>query len=66
MQMLAYPDHQARRWEPKRLRLRLFSTPASIARHARRQRLHLPSRHPWTSLILQGLHRIAAVAAAPT
>src|SRR3954454_21224189 len=25
MQTLALPEHQARRWEPKRLRLRLFS-----------------------------------------
>ena len=33
--LLALPDHQARRWEPKRLRLRLFQTPAVLARHAR-------------------------------
>ena len=65
MQMLAYPDHQARRWEPKRLRLRLFSAPGSIARHARQNRLHLPRRHPWTVLALQGLKRLA-VLAAPT
>ena len=63
--MLAYPDHQARRWEPKRLRLRLFSAPGSIARHARQNRLHLPRRHPWTVLALQGLKRLA-VLAAPT
>jgi hypothetical protein len=37
-QMLAYTEHPARRWEPKRLRLRLFSTPAQIARHARPDR----------------------------
>ena len=63
MQMLAYPEHAARRWEPKRLRLRLLSAPGSLARHTRRQRLHLPTRHPWTELILQGLSRLAAVAA---
>jgi hypothetical protein len=28
-QMLALTDHPARRWEPKRLRLRLFSSPAA-------------------------------------
>jgi len=32
MQMLALNGHQARRWEPKRLRLRLFTLPATIAR----------------------------------
>ena len=57
MQMLAYPEHAARRWEPKRLRLRLLSAPGSLARHARRQRLHLPTRHPWTELILHLPHR---------
>src|SRR5664280_2015794 len=41
MQMLALNGHQARRWEPKRLRLRLFTLPASIARTGRQVRLHL-------------------------
>jgi len=36
MQMLALNDHDARRWEPKRLRLRLFMIPATIARTGRR------------------------------
>ena len=31
MQMLALHDHDARRWEPKRLRLRLFIIPATLA-----------------------------------
>jgi hypothetical protein len=35
MQMLALNGHQARRWEPKRLRLRLFTLPATIARTGR-------------------------------
>lgn len=38
MGLLAHPDEQARRWEPKRLRLRLFTIPAAITRlraHAR-------------------------------
>jgi hypothetical protein len=58
MQMLAYPTANVRRWEPKRLRLRLFSAPGSVARHARRQRLHLPAPHPWTGLILAGMSRL--------
>ena len=34
-------DHDARRWEPKRLRLRLFTVPAALARTGRRVLLHL-------------------------
>ena len=40
MQMLALNGHAARRWEPKRLRLRLFTLPATIARTGRQVRLH--------------------------
>ncbi len=42
-QLLALPDQPARRWEPKRLRHRLFS----LVRHARQTVLHLaaPGRH---------------------
>ena len=36
MQILALTDHPARRWEPKRLRLRLFTIPATLARTGRR------------------------------
>ncbi|MEZ3162267.1 IS1380 family transposase, partial [Microbacterium sp. BWT-B31] len=39
--MLAHPLHEARRWEPKRLRYRLFTIPATLARHGRRITLHL-------------------------
>ena len=41
MGMLALTSHDARRWEPKRLRLRLFTIPATIARTARQTILHL-------------------------
>ena len=33
--LLAHPLHEARRWEPKRLRHRLFTIPATLARHGR-------------------------------
>lgn len=56
--MLGYPEHAARRWEPIRLRLRLFSAPGSLARHPRRNWLHPPARNPWTVLILAGLRRL--------
>ena len=60
-QLLAYTEHPARRWEPKRLRLRLFSLPAQIARHARRTMLHLPAHSPWSTLLCDGLTRLRAL-----
>lgn len=51
MQMLALTSCDARRWEPKRLRLRLFSIAGHIARHARKTRLRLSERAPWSGLI---------------
>ncbi|MGB9306679.1 MAG: IS1380 family transposase [Mycobacterium sp.] len=58
LQMLALHDHPARRWEPKRLRLRLFSIAARITRHARRTRLRLCAHAPWTDLLLTALTRL--------
>jgi Transposase DDE domain group 1 len=59
-QTLALHDHEARRWEPKTLRLRLFSTAGRIARHARRTRLHLARHAPWTGLLTTALDRLQA------
>jgi hypothetical protein len=53
-QMLGYPTHPARRWEPKRLRLRLFATAAALATHARQRLAHFAADHPWTGLVLVG------------
>ena len=39
--MLALAGHEARRWEPKRLRYRLYTIPATLARRARRVVVHL-------------------------
>ena len=61
-QILAFPQHAARRWEPKRLRLRLFSLPAQLARHARRLVLHLPTPAPWADLVLDGVTALRALA----
>jgi hypothetical protein len=58
MQMLALADHPARRWEPKRLRLRLFSAAARLARHARRTRLRFARHWPCTDLIVTALARL--------
>jgi len=48
--MLALTE-TARRWEPKRLRLRLFSVAGRLARGGRRLRLRLAARWPWASEI---------------
>lgn len=34
--LLAFPDHEIRRWEPKKLRMHVYAVPATIARTARR------------------------------
>ena len=54
MQTLALTGHDARRWEPKRLRLRLLSIPARRARTGRRRLLHLAATPPFTALVRQG------------
>ncbi|MCP2278397.1 IS1380 family transposase [Nocardia amikacinitolerans] len=58
LQTIALGDHPARRWEPKTLRLQLFSLPARLARHARRTHLRLPRHTPHTSLLLTALERL--------
>lgn len=61
--MLGFTDHEARRWEPKRLRLRIFSIAGKIATHARRTRLTLSADAPWAELIITALARLAALPA---
>ena len=58
MGMLALTSHDARRWEPKRLRLRLFTIPAAIARTARRTTLHLSDRAPWAGVAVDAISRL--------
>jgi len=62
LQMLALHDSDARRWEPKRLRLRLFSAAARLTTSGRRTRLHLSAAGAWTSLITQAVTRLRALA----
>jgi hypothetical protein len=50
MGMLALAGHQVRRWEPKRLRLRLFSIAGRLALSARGTVLHLARTSQWTGL----------------
>lgn len=63
MQMLALTGHQARRWEPKRLRHRLLTTAARLARTGRRLIVHLPRHHPWAHLVISAITRLRVLAA---
>ena len=60
-QLLAFPDHPARTWEPKRLRLRLLAVAGRIITTGRRQILRLSQRWPWTELITAGHQRLAVL-----
>jgi hypothetical protein len=51
----------ARRWEPKRLRLRLFSAAGRLARGGRRLRLRLAARWPWAGEITAAVTRLQAL-----
>jgi hypothetical protein len=51
----------ARRWEPKRLRLRLFSVAGRIVRGGRRLRLRLAARWPWARLITAAVSHLQAL-----
>ena len=42
-------DGPARGWEPKRMRLRLFSTAGRLVRSGRRMRLRLAAPWPWAT-----------------
>ena len=55
LQTLALTEHPARRWEPKRLRLRLLSIAGRLAANGRRRLLHLAASAPFTALALDAL-----------
>jgi Transposase DDE domain group 1 len=61
MQMLAL-DGPARAWEPKRLRLRLFSAAGRLVRSGRRTRLRLAAAWPWTAQLTAAITRLQAFA----
>ena len=63
LKLLAFAEHDARRWEPKRLRYRIFTVPAALARTGRRTLLHLAARSPWATLIAAAIHRLRILAA---
>jgi len=61
MGMLAL-DGPARAWEPKRLRLRLFSAAGRLARSGRRTRLRLAATWPWAAQLTAAITRLQAFA----
>lgn len=60
MPMLALTG-KTRRWEPRRLRLRLFSAAAQIVTTARRRHLRFTRHWPWTDVIIHALARLEAL-----
>lgn len=63
LQMLALHTHPARRWEPKRLRLRLFATAGRLTTSSRRVTLHLAKAGAWTALLLTAITTLQALPA---
>jgi hypothetical protein len=61
MQLLAL-DGPARRREPKRLRMRLFSIAGRLIRGTRRLRMRLSARWPWASQITAAIGRLQVLA----
>ncbi|MEY9937599.1 hypothetical protein ABH932_001423 [Streptacidiphilus sp. MAP5-52] len=57
MPMLALTG-EARRWEPKRLRLRLFSPAARLVASGRRLWLRLSRHRPWAPVITAAFERL--------
>ncbi|MEU2901047.1 IS1380 family transposase [Streptomyces sp. NPDC001273] len=60
MPMLALTG-EPRRWEPRRLRLRLFSAAAQIVTTARRRHLRFARHWPWTDVITSAIQRLEAL-----
>jgi hypothetical protein len=61
MQLLAL-DGPARAWEPKRLRLRLFSAAGRLTSGGRRLRLRLTTTWPWAAHLTTAITRLQALA----
>jgi len=55
-------DGPARAWEPKRLRLRLFSAAGRLVRGGRRIRLRLAATWPWARQLTAAITRLQALA----
>ena len=60
MQMIALAG-PARRWEPKRLRLRVFTVAGRLVRGGRRLRLRLAERWPWAGEAVAAMSLLQAI-----
>jgi len=60
MQMIALAG-PARRWEPKRLRLRVFAVAGRLVRGGRRLRLRLAERWPWAGEAAAAISLLQAI-----
>ena len=58
MQTIALTSHDARKWEPKRLRARLFEIPATLVRRSRHKILHLAQHAPEALTVLTGINQL--------
>lgn len=58
LQLLALAGTEAAQWEPKRLRLRLFTIAGRIARHSRQVHLRLSAHAPWGHLITTAIRQL--------
>ena len=63
MQLIALTSSDARRWEPKRLRLRLFTIAAALTRHSRQVVLTLNQKQPWATLAHEAVTALRALPA---
>jgi hypothetical protein len=59
--LLAFAGHEIRRWEPKRLRMHIYTVPATIARTARRTVVHVKNTVRFAGAIVAGLNRLRAL-----
>ncbi len=60
--MLALQGTTARRWEPKKLRARIFEIAGRVSWHARRFTVHLAATAPETPLLIKALIRLRVLA----
>jgi hypothetical protein len=65
MQMLALHGTDARRYEPKRLRLRLLAVAGRLVHGGRRLHLRIPAQWPWARQIITALARLHALPTPP-
>lgn len=61
MQLLSLHGHQAGRWEPKKLRARLFAIAAKAVKHARAARLSFDATAHETNLLGRALARLRSL-----